>query len=115
MQERELSRRTILDSLIQFKAPLSELKAALAALAWDSDPLVTLARRHVAAVLERFANAGIDAATVEEWANLVEWRDDIQLEPGHQDTIAAAIHDLANPLLQGPLVDLAPRLLSSLR
>ena len=110
-----MGRRTILDSLIQFNAPVAELEAALATLTWDNDPAITLTRRHVIAVLEQFANASIDAATVEEWANLVESRDDIQFEAGHEGTIAAAIHDLANPVLQGQLVNLVPGILSSLR
>jgi hypothetical protein len=110
----DMSRQSVLSSLVLFDAPLADLKAELALLSWDADPVVTLSRRDIAAVLTRFARREINVATVEEWANLVECREDIRLEPGHEKTIAAAIHDLANPELRGTLVDAAPNLLGSL-
>jgi hypothetical protein len=111
----DISRQSVLSSLVQLDAPLADLKAALALFSWDADPIVTLTRRDIAAVLERFARREIDVAIVEEWANLVECREDIRLEPEYEKTIATAIHDLANPELRGRLVDTAPDLLSRLR
>ena len=111
----DISRQAILSSLIQFDAPVADLKAALAALSWDADPVVTLTRRDIAAVLERFASRDIDAATVEEWANLVECRDDIDFEAGHEGVVADAIYVLANPELAGRLPATVPDLLFSLR
>ena len=110
-----MSREAILSSLISFDAPISKLTTELSALTWDSEPVVTLARHDIVAVLERFSSGEIDALTVEEWANLVECREDIDFEPGHTDVIQAAIHDLANPLLSGELRELAPGILAGLR
>jgi hypothetical protein len=110
----DMSRQSVLSSLVQFDAPLADLKAALALFSWDADPVITLTRRDIAAVLERFTSREIDVATVEEWANLVECREDIRFEPEHEKTIAAAIHDLANPELRGKVMDTAPDLLGSL-
>jgi len=110
----DMSRQSVLSSLVRFDAPLVDLKAALALFSWDAGPVITLTRRDIAVVLERFTSREIDAATVKEWANLVECREDIRFEPEHETAIAAAIHDLANPDLQGRLVDTAPDLLGSL-
>src|ERR1700709_2390147 len=107
-----MGRHAILSSLIKFDAPVADLTAALATLSWDAEPVVTLTRQHIAAVLERFARRDIGADALEEWANLVECREDIGFEAGHEDVVAGAIHDLANPELSGPLVVTAPRVLS---
>ncbi|MBR1236790.1 hypothetical protein JQ597_34510 [Bradyrhizobium sp. AUGA SZCCT0177] len=109
-----MSRQAILSSLIHLDAPLADLKLALASISWDAEPTITLARQDIATVLQRFVRGEIDAAVVEEWANLVECREDIQSEAGHEETIAAAIHDLANPELRGRLATIAPDVLSRL-
>lgn len=110
-----MSREAILSSLISFDAPITKLRDELGTLTWDSDPVVTLTRRDIVAVLERFSTGAIDALTVEDWANLVECREDIDFEVGYGDVIHAAIHDLANPLLSGELRILAPGILAGLR
>jgi hypothetical protein len=111
----DMSRQAILSSLVQFDASAADLKAVLASLSWDADPVITLTRRDIAAVLERFTSSDIDDGAVEEWANLVECREDIRFEPGHEEVVADAIHVLANPELAGRLVATAPDLLCSLR
>lgn len=110
-----MNREAILSSLIKFDAPVEQLKAELGTLTWDGDPVVTLLRSHIAAVLDRYSRGEIDAPTVEDWANLVECREDIGFEAGFEELIDAAIFDLANPLLNGELSALAPRILASLR
>lgn len=110
-----MSRQTILSSLARFDAPITDLKTALATLPWDAGPVIALTRQDIAAVLQRFANGDIEAATVEEWANLVECREDIGFEAGYEEVVADAIHALANPELAGRLVAIAPDLLSSFR
>jgi hypothetical protein len=108
-------RKQALSSLIHFDAPLDDIEAELAAVGWAAEPVTTLMRKDIAAVLQRFASGDIDAATVEAWANLIEGREDIQFELGHEQTILDAIHDLANPVLQGRTEDIAPGLLAKLR
>jgi hypothetical protein len=70
---------------------------------WDADPVVTLTRRHIISVIERFMTGKMDATAVEGWANLVEARDDIEFESPDQEIIAAVIFELANPVLHGDL------------
>ncbi|KSV90931.1 hypothetical protein N181_09640 [Sinorhizobium fredii USDA 205] len=66
-----MDRRAVLASLIQFDRSLTELRAALAELCWDSDAVITLKRDDVASILRRFENGEIDEHSVEAWANLV--------------------------------------------
>jgi hypothetical protein len=108
-------RQQALSSLIHFDAPLASIEAELAALGWGAEPVAMLMREHITAVLQRFVSGEIDAATVEAWANLVEGREDIQFEPGREQIVLDAIHDLANPVLQGRLENIAPGLLAKLR
>src|SRR6266702_15623 len=109
-----MSRRAVLSSLIQFDAPVADLTSALAALAWDADPVAILTRRDIVSVLQRFVGGKIDADAVEAWGNLVECREDIEFEPWHEEAVADAIHDLANPDLSGRLQAIAPDVLARL-
>lgn len=103
--------------MLAFDRPMDDLRQELAAMAWDSDPVAVLTRRHVSAIIDRFLNGELSADTVEAWANLVEGRDDIAFEPDHDKAVAEAVHDLANPELSGRLdaivTDVRARLLAS--
>jgi hypothetical protein len=107
-----MRRQTAINSLLRLDRPLAELRAALATLDWDWDhaPAGTLTRPHVVAVLHHFECAQLDDAAVEEWANLIECREDIGYEAGYEAVLKSVIFDLANPTLQGHLADIAPRL-----
>jgi hypothetical protein len=109
-----MDRRATLRALIQLDVPLSDLQIALAAFDWDAEPVVTLRRFDIAAILHRFASGEIDALTVEDWANRIECREDIRFEPDHEEIVSAALHDLANPVLQGRLDVIAPDVLATL-
>ncbi|HEV2675477.1 MAG TPA: hypothetical protein VGV37_13115 [Aliidongia sp.] len=109
-----MSRQEILISLVQLDASVAVLKTALATFGWDSDPLATLTRSDLISVLQRFSDGELDCSTVEAWANLIEGREDIQFEPGHEETVANAVHDLANPQLQGQLQAMTPMVLDRL-
>lgn len=80
----------------------------------DAEPVATLGRLDIASVLNGFLAGQLDAGAVEEWANLVECREDITFERREEETVADAIFDLANPALQGPLGEIAPRVMARL-
>ena len=101
-----MSQQAILSSLTRLDVPIADLKIALATLSWDAG---------IAAVLERFVNGDIQAAIAEEWANLVECREDIGFEVGYEEVVADAIYILANPKLAGQLAAITPVFLSSIR
>ena len=107
------SRNSILLDLIRAASPVSKLSADLSRLPWDSAPLVTLTIDHLNSVLQRFVDGSLSAQEVEEWANAVEGRDDIEFEKQNLAALKAAIHALANPALCGRLTaELARELLS---
>lgn len=110
-----MTRQSTRSSLIRLEAPIADLKAEIALLSWDADPVITLTRRDIAKLLERFTSGEIGTAEVEEWANLVECREDIRYEPGHENVVLETVHDLVNPELSGPLAAIAPHALSRLR
>ncbi len=111
-----MNRHAVLSSLIQFNEPVTRLKVALESLPWDVDhPIITLTKDNVTAILHRFTAGEFDAGVLEEWANLVEGREDIQFEPEHAEAISDAIFRLANPALCGPVMIKAPDILSKLR
>ena len=65
--------------------------------------LVAIRRSHVAHVLEMYLREQITAEQVNAWAELLEMRDGLDFEPGFGETLIQAIHELANPLLEGLL------------
>ena len=113
-QDSGMDRQAALASLLCFDRPLNEIEALRGLLGWGEEPLVTPDKEDIASVLGRYLAGEIDAATVEEWANLIEGRDDIEFASPDEEIIIQAIHDLANPMLQGSLVDIAPDVLAAL-
>ena len=111
-----MNRQAVLSSLIRFNEPVTRLKVALESFPWDIDhPLVSVTRGDVIAILDRFIAGEFTAEVLEEWANLVEGREDIVFEADHGPAISEAIFQLANPALCGPLVTQVPEIISSLR
>jgi hypothetical protein len=86
-------RKEILIDLIAFRKPLPEMKKELKTLSWDVEtPVVVLDKPQLVQVLEKSDKGAISFGELEEWANLIECRDDIAF---------------ANPLLEQYLVELA--------
>jgi len=111
-----MNRQAVLSSLIQFNEPVTRLKVALESFPWDvNHPIITVTRDDVIAILLRFTASEFDADVLEEWANLVEGREDIQFEPDHAEAISDAIFQLANPAVCGPLTSKVPELIYKLR
>ena len=110
-----MDRKEILEALIRFESPLPDLTKAVRSLSWDADPVVILRRLDIANVLDRFASGELDATTIEDWANLIECREDIDYEPDHEESVAQAIFDLANPILYGPLEITVPEIYARFR
>ena len=94
-------RRTVLTSLLANDRPTNELRAALAQFEWDCpEPLASLTRDHVLNILKKFLAEELTAEAVEDWADLVESREDINYTDDH---VLNAIFVLANPLINGQL------------
>ena len=86
-------RKEILKELIEFRGEPSELIKQLSQFEWDSGaPLVKLELSHVIKVLQSYIDGGISKSQVENWANAIEVRDDIEFNK----TVKDLIYTLAN-------------------
>ena len=110
--DRIARRVTALTDLIQCRRSPSEARLLLRDFTWDSDPLVHVSNTDVSAVLQTFVSGTASFTFVEEWAEVLESREDVRIDP----TAHAALYELANPALEGHLtVDRARELLAALR
>lgn len=98
-------------SLVWLDRPLAEVLAALSSYGGDSEDAVTFDGAPILSVLDRFVSGDLTASQVEEWANAIEMRDDIEFVEGMRDALIETVFVLANPLLEGALsVAMAERL-----
>ena len=96
-----MNRKTALENLIQFKLPIEQAISDLAQFEWDSEvELVSLEAPQIQNALQLFTQGAISASEVEAWANAIECREDIKIEPS---LVNEALHELANPQLTQPL------------
>ena len=58
-----------------------------------------LTRCHLASALQHYLDHSLSASDIEAWANLIEAREDVFFEVGHDSQIEEVLHELANPLL----------------
>ena len=106
----------ILETLIRGEKSAPDLQILLGRFESDSKPLVTLEVSHIGDMLRRFMSDQISRDDVEQWADLIEVRDDIAFDPTRESEIRQAIHELANPVLFGSLdIEMAGTLLRSLQ
>ena len=110
------TREEAVQSLVRFDKTLDALRDSVVGFPfdWDDPPLATLKREHLLDVLARWQRGELSAQEVEDWANLVEVRDDLNHDPA-DPAVAAAVFDLANPELQGPLSVVGPTLVKGLK
>lgn len=93
----------ILSDLIYFNHDIRTLKSMLSKIGFDSDcELVCLSQDNFVEILQRSLDKKIPFLELEEWANLIECREDISFE---NETIQEMIFKLANPYLYGRLKD----------
>ena len=97
-------RSGVLASLVTLREPLDRLRSQLSAIPWDSDqPIVVLTQRDAASVLKRFVDNHLSGCELEEWANLIEAREDIGYDAEAESLLRQFIHEIANPDLEGQL------------
>ena len=91
----------ILLNLINFAKDISAIKRDLAKIGFDSESgLVAITKNTIANILNRVIDKEISYDLLEEWANLIECREDI----GYEDEILQEIiFGLANPCLYGEI------------
>ncbi len=94
----------ILNDLLNFNNSLKKLEKKVKGLNWDYEGApVIVNRSHLKAMLIRFLKGELKIDEVEDWANLIECREDITFEPDYSDELSQIIYQLANPILEGVL------------
>ena len=95
-----ITRVELLNSLLKFEQPLSEILPLLNSFEWDSEKeLILLNKRHIVEIIQRYLDGKLSSSEVEDWANAIEGREDIEYERDCEQMIDDAIYELANPLL----------------
>ncbi len=97
------SRIEILKDLLKLNGDIYIIQSELAQYKWDNEePLITLKIDDLKNIFSKF-NAGlITSKLIEQWANTIEGRDDIDFE---KDVLKEIIYELANPILFGNIDD----------
>jgi hypothetical protein len=89
--------------LLEFKWSIKYLKKELSKFSWDvKAPLVTFSKKHLIDSLERTRNGEVAILELEEWANMIECREDIEFD---DNKIKQYIFELANPYLYGSITN----------
>lgn len=80
---------------------------------WDiPEALVSLDASDILSILERFLQGALTAEDVEQWANALEIREDVECR---DEQVKEALFELANPSITEPLTrDRAIRLVAAL-
>lgn len=99
-----MDRLVVLKDLIAFNKSAAALADDLSRFDWDYEgqPLVVSALQ-VEGVLRRFMAGERSAKELEDWANLIECREDLEFEESKRDLIENVIHRIANPVLEGEI------------
>ena len=92
---------SILLELVHFKNSIDTLKNMLSEIDFDSETeLVSMSRDDIVKILQRSLDKKISFLELEEWANLIECREDIGFK---DEKTQEMIFKLANPYLYGKL------------
>ena len=95
------NKTSILLDLVYFKNNIDTLKNMLSQIGFDSETeLVYMSRDDIVEILQRSLDKKISFLELEEWANLIECREDIGFE---DEKTQEMIFKLANPYLYGKL------------
>ncbi|MFN4312809.1 MAG: hypothetical protein ACK4E0_00855 [Chitinophagaceae bacterium] len=89
--------------LLSYSVSNEEIKTRLSKFCWDiEEPLVILTRNNLIDVLLRLQQKQLTDSEVEEWANIIESREDIRFE---ESVTKQFVFELANPVLYGRISD----------
>lgn len=96
----ETERQSLLLQLIHAESPPHELTDRLRSFGWDSEvELVVLTRADAISALRRFVGGELTSEDVEQWADAIEGRDDVGLDPQAESLIQDLLFELANPAI----------------
>lgn len=107
------SRLEALRHLVRLDVPLEQARAELKTYPWDiPEALLSLDASDIVSILARFLQGDLTAEDVEQWADALETREDVECR---DDQVKETLFELANPDLTEPLTrDRAIRLVAVL-
>lgn len=95
------TRKEILNDLLSMNGSIRKLLNDLSSFGYDSsEPLIVVTTKDIEVILTKCINNLIDISDLEEWANAIEIRDDIDFE---NDDLKEIIFELANPDINGAI------------
>ena len=93
-------RHIVLRGLVEFAKPIDELRSSLSAFKSDiKDIPLTMNGDHFRNVVVRYMKGELSAQNVEDWATLIEGREDITIRSSNAEALREILHELANPEL----------------
>lgn len=95
------TREKILQDLISFTEDITKLQLELSHYPWDvENSIVVVTNSGVYNVLSNFKTNNLSMNKLEDWANAIESRDDVEFE---SEKLKEIINQIANPALYGQL------------
>lgn len=95
------NRIEILTDLLNLNADPKDLQIELHQYPWDSEvSLIVLTKVLFLNVIKKAINNNLTFGEIEDWANVIECRDDIEFE---DEKVQEYIFELANPILNGKI------------
>lgn len=95
------ARKQILLEIFNVEGDLAKLQNEIIEYHWDSEiPFLIVSKGDLAKTIQKFIISDTLFLEVENWANLLECRDDIRYEP---EELKEYIFELANPYLNGEI------------
>lgn len=105
MMNKNIQKRTsLLNELLFLKRDLNQISQELKRFEWDSEEeLVILDKDVLANLLNGFLTKNYSFDVLEDWANLVECREDIEYEEQNLELIKEILGALANKSISNPI------------
>jgi hypothetical protein len=99
-----MERLQVVQLLIEFPEDLDDISIKLSKFCFDYDgEQVILTLKDVGKALGLFIKGMKTEEEIENWANLIEGREDIEFFEDDEEILDEVMHKLANPYLQGNL------------
>lgn len=93
-----------LEHLLKFDKSIANLQSDLSEFSWDYDgQALVLSASQVNTILEQFVAGQHTEQEIEDWANLIECREDLEYEKPKSQEIEMVIQRLANPDIEGKI------------
>ncbi|MGW1539771.1 hypothetical protein ACWCPM_05780 [Streptomyces sp. NPDC002309] len=109
------NRQTVLD-LVQWNGRIGDLIAAARRIPEGVTPEVALDRAAAEAVLSKLLAGEATLTDVPAWAEELHTREDVDVEPGHEDLLTQFLFELSTPELFEPITrELCNRWIDELR